>query len=77
MADPGVTTDDLEKQAAQLVQQANEVMGMPDISGVPANAAPQDDSVVLTVSDDQASFSESANEGSTPESKAEIAKLLS
>ena len=53
MADPGVTTDDLEKQAAQLVQQANEVMGMPEISGVPTNAAPQDDSIVLTVSDDQ------------------------
>lgn len=52
-------------------------MGLPDISGVPANAAPQDDSVVLTVSDDQTSFSEGAGDaGSTPESKAEIAQLL-
>lgn len=60
-----------------LVQQANEVMNLPDIGGVPPNAAPQDDSVVLTVSDDQASFQEGAGDGSvpgsTPESKAEIA----
>lgn len=37
MSDPHVTTDDLEKQAAMLVQQANEVMGLSDDqNGVPS-----------------------------------------